>query len=196
MCRRECGPSGSAAVAKGIVGAGMSGIIGERQACSQFGTHRATYQRGKAKNKPINTAFESFAASDSRQVQRRCARQALKANRRSPIRTWTRSSRPPNISPNFPLRFQTWLPREFVVHRSSPGTTTNIAIAALRSWRLQMFITGTRKNVRTLAKSPSMLRMQLTLNASYADDRSRSNFHQPRTSTDHSTRKPPEISTH
>jgi len=62
----------------------MSGIIGERQACSQFGTHRATYQRGKAKSKPINTAFESFAASDSRQVQRRRPRQALKANRRSP----------------------------------------------------------------------------------------------------------------
>jgi len=62
----------------------MSGIIGECQACSQFGTHRATYQRGKAKNKPINTAFESFAASDSRQVQRRRPRQALKVNRRSP----------------------------------------------------------------------------------------------------------------
>ena len=62
----------------------MSGIIGERQACSQFGTHRATYQRGKAKSKPINTALESFAASDSRQVQRRRPRQALKANRRSP----------------------------------------------------------------------------------------------------------------
>ena len=62
----------------------MSGIVGERQACSQFGTHRATYQRGKAKNKPINTAFESFAASDSRQVQRRRPRQALKVNRRSP----------------------------------------------------------------------------------------------------------------
>jgi putative transposase len=43
MCRRECGGVGSAAVEQAILD--VSAVVGERQACKQFGVPRASFQR-------------------------------------------------------------------------------------------------------------------------------------------------------
>src|SRR5450432_2053310 len=93
MCRRECGSSGLAAVAEGVLE--VSALIGERRACKQFGIARASFQRLETRRKlraqetlveeivDTSTAVDP-AASASRQVQRHLDRQARKIRRASP----------------------------------------------------------------------------------------------------------------
>jgi putative transposase len=93
MCRRECGSSGLAAVAEGVIE--VSAMIGERRACKQFGIARASFQRHQVRQKVrtqetliedvVETSMAvNSAAPASRQVQRHLARQDRKIRRASP----------------------------------------------------------------------------------------------------------------
>ncbi len=65
VCRRECGPAGSAAVEQAITD--LSAVLGERGACLQLGMQRGTFQRRRTRRnvQAAVTLMEARVAADS-----------------------------------------------------------------------------------------------------------------------------------
>src|SRR5664279_865072 len=90
MCRRECGWADHAAVEQAVLD--VSAVVGEREACKQFGVPRASFQRHKVvasvereiatlDEEQIATAVGDPASRLSRQARRYLARKVSKRPR-------------------------------------------------------------------------------------------------------------------